>query len=189
MKNMLVSMMILVAVIQLAVPASMIQGRERTLREGDVFKFRTAAVDPYDAFRGRYVVLRVNSETVPLEGEMPPQRRRRTVFAALQTGDDGFAFVSRAYRTAPRAGAYVRAKAYARNENQVEVWLPIERFYLPEHEAPAAERAVAQAARGANGEAVIVVRVRNGDLVVEDLLIGGQPIRAWMAEQSAHTEK
>ena len=45
--------LVVVAAAQLAVPAWMIAGRELTLREGQVFKFRTRPVDPADAFRGR----------------------------------------------------------------------------------------------------------------------------------------
>ena len=52
----------LVGFAQLAVPASLIWKRERTLRQGHVWKFRTAPVDPVDAFRGRYVALEFEAE-------------------------------------------------------------------------------------------------------------------------------
>ena len=44
---------ILVALTQVAVPASMIWKRQHTLREGRAWKFRTAPVDPVDMMRGR----------------------------------------------------------------------------------------------------------------------------------------
>ena len=53
--KLLIGCFALVAVAQLTVPAWMIVSHERTLLTGKVFKFRTAPVDPYDAFRGRYV--------------------------------------------------------------------------------------------------------------------------------------
>ncbi len=43
---------VLVCLVQLAAPASMIWRHERTLANGLPFKFQTAPVDPYDAFRG-----------------------------------------------------------------------------------------------------------------------------------------
>ena len=53
--NILFPLFIVVAVVQIAAPASMILRRERALDRGERFLFRTAPVDPYDAFRGRYV--------------------------------------------------------------------------------------------------------------------------------------
>ena len=47
---------LVVALAQISVPASMIWKRQRTLREGRLWKFRTAPVDPVDAMRGRYLV-------------------------------------------------------------------------------------------------------------------------------------
>jgi len=54
---------VLVAFAQLAVPGSLIWKREHTLRQGNVWKFRTAPVDPVDVFRGRYVALHFEVET------------------------------------------------------------------------------------------------------------------------------
>ena len=56
---------LLVALAQIAVPASMIWKRQRTLSEGRVWKFRTAPVDPVDAMRGRYLALRFEAEEFP----------------------------------------------------------------------------------------------------------------------------
>ena len=42
---------------QWAVPSSMILRREASLRQGKEFKLRVRPLDPYDAFRGRFVRL------------------------------------------------------------------------------------------------------------------------------------
>ena len=44
-------------VAQWAAPLSMIFRSERVLSGGQAFKFKTAPVDPVDAFRGRYIAL------------------------------------------------------------------------------------------------------------------------------------
>jgi len=68
----------LVAVLaQVAVPATMIWGRERTLAVGSVYKFRTQPVDPYDAFRGRYVSLRIEESHAPLAAGNEIERGRK----------------------------------------------------------------------------------------------------------------
>ncbi len=185
MKNLLAIGVLLAAAAQLAVPASMLRGRERTLREGEVFLFACAPVDPYDAFRGRYVRLSVNAQDVPLAGEPFGTRRKRALFASLGRDGNGFAVVTGASRTRPPAGAFVRAEAWVRpHEATVSIRPPIDRYYLPEHEAPAAERAYAEHARADRGAAVAVVRVRNGDLVVEDVRIDGVPLREWVARRA-----
>ena len=48
---------------QLAVPGWMIYKHESVMREGAVYKFRTAPIDPRDPFRGEYVVLDFAAET------------------------------------------------------------------------------------------------------------------------------
>ena len=49
-----------VALAQLAVPTAMVWQRDQTLKQGRVWKFRTAPVDPVDVIRGRYIALRVS---------------------------------------------------------------------------------------------------------------------------------
>src|SRR5690554_461138 len=54
---------ILVAIIQLAVPAKMIWDKENVLKSGKEFKFETAPVDPTDPFRGKYIALNYKENT------------------------------------------------------------------------------------------------------------------------------
>ncbi|MBK6341440.1 MAG: GDYXXLXY domain-containing protein [Flavobacteriales bacterium] len=61
-----------IALAQLAVPAWMIAGRERVLSQGEVFKFKTAPIDPRDPFRGEYVRLDFEAESA-----VPGKRRIR----------------------------------------------------------------------------------------------------------------
>ena len=48
----------LLCVAQLGVILFQIVNYERILKEGEVFYFKVLPLDPYDAFRGRYVSLR-----------------------------------------------------------------------------------------------------------------------------------
>ena len=176
-----VLLILAVAAAQLAVPAAMLHGRERTLREGEVFHFRSEPVDPYDAFRGRYVWLSVGAMTAPLSDAPVTRARNRTVYVALGRDAEGYAVATQACLTRPETGAYVRTRAYIRpGMESVNVRLPIERYYLPEDEAPAAEQAYRDHSRRGTNDAVVVARVRNGDLVIEDLLVERQPIREWL---------
>ncbi len=180
-KKILIISILIVAIVQLAVPASMIAGRQRTLREGTAYKFRTAPVDPYDAFRGRYVAISVERATVNGDLSRRSRHSRDRAFATLVPDSNGYAVVSSVSREAPASGDFIRVKAWTMASNQVQVIFPIERFYLPEDEAPAAESAYRRASSRGQRNAEVVVRVRKGDLVIEDLLIEGTPIRQWLA--------
>ncbi len=176
MKTLNVSLVILVSLIQLAVPASMLWNRERTLRDGAVYRFRAEPVDPYDAFRGRYVRINVGAMEAPWIGEPSAAER---CFAVLARDAEGYATVIAARATRPDGGEdFVRARYWRMGElDRVRVVLPIERFYMPDPEAPAAEMLYrAHATRGAS-DAVVVARVRHGDLVIEDVLIDDLPLR------------
>ena len=65
-----VLLFVLVAVIQLAVAGRAIVISELTLRSGEVYRFRIQPVDPVDAFRGRYVAVRMAENRAPVAGDL-----------------------------------------------------------------------------------------------------------------------
>ena len=169
-------LLILVAAGQLAIPATMIRQRELTLRDGHVYKFRTQPVDPYDAFRGRFVALRLEPNTAPVASNATFERGA-TVYVALAEGPDGFAKFTGASREQPVGQDYLKVKAYSSGGATVSVQLPFDRFYMEEKAAPAAERAYREHSRqGGERDAYVIVRVRDGQGVIENLYVDGQPI-------------
>ena len=56
-KYIFLMLFIILAIIQLSIPAYMSLSREINLGKGTLYKIRTGPVDPYDIFRGRYVAL------------------------------------------------------------------------------------------------------------------------------------
>lgn len=169
---------LVLAVIQLAAPASMIWSREQTLQRGTAFKFRTGAVDPYDIFRGRYVVLRFEERTAPwMDGEKPPPGQT-TVYAMIEEGEDGFARFSGATATRPAQGDYLKLRAGRRKQNDpiVQLDVPFDRYYLEESVAPEAEALYRRHSRGEKRNAYVILRVRAGQGVLEELYVAGKPI-------------
>ena len=164
-------------VAQLAAPGSMIYRSEKTLREGQAFKFKTAPVDPYDAFRGRYVALSFENAEAP---EGPPGRQIGydvEVYALLENGPDGFARFRAATLEPPDSGAYLKVRTtYSWKPNIVALRLPFDRFYMPEELAPKAETAYREHSRRGQQDAYAVVRVRDGVGVIENVYVAGQPI-------------
>jgi uncharacterized membrane-anchored protein len=169
---------LIVCVVQIAAPASMIWKQERTLAYGQRFKFRTAPVDPYDAFRGKYVALNFR-EGLPKLGETIPRSYRGKVYAPIVVGDDGLAHFGEAALTTPQSGPYLTLNVESGHPDQV-LSLPFDRYYMEEAKAPAAETAYSKATR--EKDAYVVVRILDGDWAIEDLFVGGKPIRDALSE-------
>ena len=166
------------AVLQLAVPASRLVMREITLRTGTRFKFKTAPVDPYDAFRGRYVAVRVAEDRAPYAGAALPKHGTK-VYISIAEGEDGFARLSAASMSCPAGPDYIAGRmAGVVFTNEIRVALPLDRFYMNEKLAPKAEHAYRQ--RGEGREAWLAVRVRKGMAVIEDLYIGDKTITDYL---------
>ena len=89
MKSLRLLLFLVVGLAQLAVPASVVWKRTQTLKEGRVWKFRTAPVDPEDAFRGRYVSLQFAAEDFPSNQQMAED----TAYATLKEGPEGYAVI------------------------------------------------------------------------------------------------
>lgn len=141
---------------QLFVPISMIVNRFDTLNNGVEYKFKVQPVDPYDAFRGRYVAIHVDG------GKFDSQQNRKVIYAILGTDENGFSYVEKISEKKPNTNNYIKAKSrYGR------VQLPFERYYMEEKLAPKAEKAYNQDRK----DAYIKVRVKNGNTVIEGLYI------------------
>jgi uncharacterized membrane-anchored protein len=175
-----------VAAAQLFAPLSQIWRYENVLATGKVYKFQTAPVDPYDAFRGRYVALRFNETSAPIHAG-DDLKRGQQAYALLQTGSDGFAKFTEVSATAPKQGDYLKVVCtYQGGNSSMNFSLPFDRFYMEESSAPKAETAYWKYAnrRGeSGGESFATVRVKNGRGAIEDVFIKNKPIREFIKEQ------
>lgn len=181
----------LVVLGQLAVPGWMIVSHERVLHKGEVFKFKTAPIDPRDPFRGEYVMLNFEAESGqwpdPAQGEGYTDR---SAFATLATGNTGYAILSGLSSERPTSGPYVKVTYYSANDTTVDrVSLPFDRFYLEEGDGHKTESLVYQpnVETGPEMPAYALVRVYDGEAVIEDLIVGDRPIHEWLDEMPTNT--
>lgn len=177
----------IVIAVQLAVPAWMIIERELTLREGQVFKFKTRPIDPADAFRGRYVWLGLEPDRVKVP-DADQWHYDTPAFAVLGTNTAGFAIVQRLEHVRPAQVAAVPVRVRYPDMRQGEVtilWPGLDRYYMTEEKAPAAEAAYRGHSVRTNQTCHVTVRVRNGCAAIEELFIEGQPIGDWLKQHPA----
>ncbi len=182
----------LVFALHWAVPAALIQRGTATLEHGTQYRFRTAPVDPVDPFRGRYVALdfdaariAVNAQAEYVEGE--------TLFAPIVVDEDGFAHLQPPQRALPQQGDALKVEVLWRNEGELGLALPFDRYYLDEALAPEAEQLYRERNARVNPDAsddadprrpaYVTVRVLDGYAVLEQLYIDGVPVRALIDAQ------
>jgi len=180
-KKLIIGFFVSVVMIQIAVPVSMIVKREAALKHGMVFRFETQPIDPYDAFRGRYVALRVRVNSVPAPQGVKLRYGQR-VYAQLFTDKNGFAQVSQITMHKPESSDYLTATVSSPARNIVWLDLPIDRYYMQENAAPRAEEIYRQHSRRNAQDAYVVVRVKDGFAVIEGLYVGGQRIEDLIRE-------
>jgi uncharacterized membrane-anchored protein len=172
----------LVAVAQLGVPAWMIASQERILATGELFKFHTAPVDPYDAFRGRYVSLRIEQNALPIPSGAQ-WKNGQEVFALIETDTNGFSRLGELRGTRPDGRPYLTVRVNQIAGQTAYLRVPLDRYYMEENLAPEAEQAYREHSRATNRTAYITVRVRDGNGVVENLWIDGTPIHEFLARK------
>jgi uncharacterized membrane-anchored protein len=170
---------VLVAFAQLAAPASLIWKREQTLRRGSVWKFRTAPVDPVDAFRGRYIRLEFEAEGQPTSPP-PNLESYATIFVTMRLDAEGFAEIDQVLLSPPAGDDYVEAQLTGKT-----VSLPFDKYWVTEREAPAAEAAYRLQSRRDKKNAFVTVRVFRGDAAIEQLYLDNQPLAEFLRTNSS----
>ncbi len=174
-KELILGLFASLIVVQIALPVSMIVQRESTLKNGTAFRFKTAPVDPYDAFRGRYVALRVEVNKVNRPQGMDLTSGQK-VFAQLSVDEKGYAQISQIATQKPRGADYLIVTVGYSSAHEVSLHLPIDRYYMEEKAAPRAEQIYRDHSRRDKQEAYVIVRIKDGFAVVEGLYVGDQSI-------------
>ncbi|MEM9672464.1 MAG: GDYXXLXY domain-containing protein [Bacteroidota bacterium] len=185
-KTILLIAFLLVALVQLYVPASMILDREAVLAQGTEYKFRTAPIDPNDPFRGKYITLSFEDTTVPIVNEND-WVAGESVYALLTIDEHGFAQIQSVTKEQPADDQdflSITVSYVSSNGNrQLTLQYPFNRFYLEESKAPKAERVYWESLRETSQTTYALVAISDGEAVLKDVLINGISVRE-LADQS-----
>jgi hypothetical protein len=112
-------------------------------------------------------------------------------YALVEEGRDGFAVIDQVMPQPPKSGDYVKVGRVYRDwqtNSVVHFTLPFDRYYMGEAKAPTAEHAYREHLnrRGeTNQTTYAIVRIRDGEAVLEDLYVAGKPIRQCLAKKPA----
>src|SRR2546430_17682913 len=150
-----------VALAQLAVPTAMVWQRDQSLKQGRVWKFRTAPVDPVDVIRGRYIALRFTAEEFDAPAKF--EAGNKPVYAVLKQSADGFAEIDHLTTEAAGTDDAVPVESVWWWGGKQQVRFPFNKIWVAEAKAAAAEHAYVEDNRPDNQNAYVTDLGRPGD--------------------------
>lgn len=171
-------------VVQLYVASEAIWRREKILSEGIRYKMRVAPLDPTDPFRGKYIRLSFADELTQIPLALAAQAEQlkkmtygQQLYVSLKADEAGFARVA-AVSAHPVSGTSyfpVTSGYYYPEAQQISVSYSFDRFYMNEEKAKPAEKLYFDALRDSSVQqnTYAVVRVFNGEVVLEDVQVDG----------------
>lgn len=149
-----------------------------TTMTGDVIKIKTAPVDPTDLFRGSYVDLKYEIESVKpsqVDDSIKTEFNTRNmgdykkVYVRLKQNSDGLYDVDYVTKEKPTKGVYLKGELEIpyelQNPETLQIRYGLDNYFASEEKAKEIEKdALAN-------PSVAVVKVRNGNVVLTDIII------------------
>lgn len=192
-KSVYVAAFVLIVLAQWYVPAQMISEHEDVAANGKVLRFITAPVDPYDAFRGKYIILNFREDKGEITKETKSLNYGDDIYVTF-TDSSGYALVESVLVAEPMDNSvYVKAKVDYIDNNiflvnskvkrpmaSIHIDYPFERYYMNEIKAPKAETAYQESNREAKDNVYAQIAIKNGIGVVKDVIIDNKSIKDYV---------
>lgn len=175
---------VLVALLQASAPLKMIYDSESTLRDGVKYKFKTQPIDPTDPFRGKYITLSFDIEDWSAKDTAWVSNEK--VYVYIEKDKDGFAKVKEVLHEAGGEGDYFTAEViyYYDYDKTLRLTFPFNRYYMEEGKALEAEKAYQRhSVRKNTKPAYALVAVKDGNSVLEDVIVDDIPIRDYVLKE------
>lgn len=178
MKTLIISF-VLIVVAQLTVPLKMIHDKQAPLIYGEEFMFKTQPIDPYDPFRGKYVILNFADNYIDVD-RTEKWNYGETVYVEFFKGDDGFAKIKSISKEIPEnSNSYLRtsvqhtnSRGHSRKKQRVSVHYSFKRYYMEESKAEKAERLARNFSRDNTYDVSLVVKLYKGGASIKKLQVG-----------------
>jgi len=178
MKKIMLPLFALMCLVQWFVPGKMIYDSEHVIANGVLYKFKTQPVDPSDPFRGKYITLSFDANSLIIRDSVTWESGE-TIFVSFTTDSAGFAKAASVSREAPASEAYLQTTVTYMNtygEREVIFNLPFDRFYLEESKASQAEQVYWQAQLDSTQHTYGLVSLGKGAAVLKDVMINDTSI-------------
>lgn len=182
------ALFICMAIAQLAVPIWMIYSKEKTKTEGKIFKFELTAIDPYDPFRGKYIILNPKENSFKLNTKRQEQTRTESMYATFVHDSIGFAKLDNLSNVKPAHPNYIKVATEGMiikgDIHPVTIRYPFDRYYMNEYKAKSAEDLTREISLDSTSLAYAVVAVLNGKASLISVEVDGLPIESLLNESA-----
>lgn len=173
-----------VIVFQLLIPLRMVLRSEAVLQTGELYKFKTRPIDPYDPFIGKYIVL--DFEISRIENDFNFEAAiGGLVYVYLDVDDEGFAEIVDVSYDNHKKGIYVKAELKSATESLIRIEFPFNRYYMREDIAKEAEMIHARLSRDEEHVTYALVSIKDGNAVVEGVYIDDIPIEEMVVSEKS----
>ncbi|AXG69767.1 GDYXXLXY protein [Kordia sp. SMS9] len=173
----------LMVIAQIAASAQIVYKYEITISAGNVYKFKTAPIDPSDPFRGKYIVL--NFEMDSFKTNDDDWTYNDTAYLYLSKDEHGFAYPETISKTklVNNSSDYIEVQIGSYYNGKVHFELPFDTYYMEESKALDAELLYREYQRlGLQQEMYAVVHIENGTHVLTDVIANGVSIKDAVAK-------
>ncbi len=186
MKGLLIIVFIITLLAQWYIPASTIFSKQKVLKEGKVFYFKARPVDPEHPFKGRYLIMNFEAETMRIDSSLTAKNGQKA-YAGIKAGTDNIASISSLSLHRPVAGTdYLEVEiAYIDflNDSRIaHLKFPFREYYLKETNARKAEQIYFHSVADPGSVTSAVVKVLNGEAVLTGIRIGDKEIQELLSE-------
>ena len=176
---------LVVAGIQLFIPAQMILNRESILKTGKLYKLKTQPVDPSDPFKGKYINLNYDIDSFKTNDSL--WRRNEPIYVYIEEDSLGYAKVDTVSRILlpKNERDFINAKVnwYSGYNNTLNITFDFNRFYMEETKAYDAEVAVRNVRQDSLNDTHALVYVKAGETVLNDVIINNISIKDYVEKE------
>lgn len=175
--------LVLMIAAQWYAPVSMIMDSERTIDEGNEYKFKTRPVDPTDPFRGKYITLSFDAETYKSDDTTELKLEQySTAYAEIGIDSGGYARVVKLLPAPPEhtpgyfPNDYLEVEFLYAYDGLATLKFPFQQFYLEESKASEAEQLYWQSRGDSSMVCYAKVKILNGDAKLVDVIVNDSSI-------------
>ena len=166
------------AVVLIAVPIYIIYSSESILEKGHQHKIHLEGYDPFDPFRGKYLMLNYDFSTPCEEG----MKEGDEGYAVLEKDETGFSHFAMVTFQKPNNSDYVKCKVKFAIGNNAEIEVAnIGKYFINESKAKSAEELLMESVQIESEEAYATIRVLDGECRLEEVYVKGKPLKSYFS--------
>ena len=186
-KTLLFGLFLIVAAVQIYIPAEMISHNENIIQTGTLLKFKCEPIDPYDPFRGKYIYLNFSNRTIQVK-KADNYEFRQKIYVTFKPDADGYARMDKIYTKEPTNRTDYLELTIDNTNNydtiqKITVEYPFNRYYMNEYKAPKAEQTYAESVTDVKKSVYAEVAIKNGTGVIKEVMIDNIPIKEYVQKR------